>query len=65
MEVAKRQISANVVLEDTNKTPWDTLIGKWFHVNKKEMDKEEFIQWFEKSKKYIDIPQSIYNRIEE
>lgn len=52
-----------VVLEDTNKTPWHTLINQWFHVNKKAMNKEEFIKWFEENKRYATIPTSISNSI--
>ena len=51
-----------VVLEDTNKTPWYTLIDQWFHVNKKEMNKEQFIKWFEDNRKTIVIPKSIDGR---
>lgn len=51
-----------VVLQDTNKTPWYTLIKEWFHVNKKEMNKEEFIKWFEDNEKNIVVPKSIDSR---
>jgi len=53
-----------VVLEDSDKTPWYTLINQWLHVNKKEMNKDEFIEWFKENKEDIMIPKSIDNSLE-